>query len=50
MEQAFGTLKRQFGGERAKYMTMPKVEGEMHLKAIGMNMFKAFNMSRMQAA
>lgn len=50
VEQVFGTLKRQFGGGRARYMTIPKVEGEMHLKAIGMNMLKAFNMSRMQAA
>ena len=31
-------------------MTIPKVEGEMHLKAIVMNMLKAFNMSRMQTA
>ena len=50
VERTFGTLKRQFGGDRARYMTMQKVEGEMHLKAIVMNMLKAFNMSQMQTA
>ena len=50
VERSFGTLKRQFGGGRARYMTMQNVEAEMHLKAIGMNLLKAFNMSRMQTA
>ena len=50
VEQAFGTLKRRFKSRRARYRTSARVEGEMTLKAIGMNMLKAINMSRKQSA
>lgn len=40
-EQGFGTLKRKFKFTRASYLTTPKVQGQMALKAIAFNLLKA---------
>ena len=41
VEQCFGTLKRLFGIERASYLTAAKVQGQLTLKSICMNLLKA---------
>lgn len=43
IEQSFGTMKRKFHAERARYMTRLKVEAEMTWKAITVNLLKAAN-------
>lgn len=43
VEQAFGTLKRKFGMKRASYMGAQKVNAQMTLKAMCMNLLKAAN-------
>lgn len=43
VEQGFGTLKRRFKFTRASYVTVPKVQGQMTLKAIAFNLLKASN-------
>jgi IS5 family transposase len=44
VEQTFGTLKRLFKFTRASYKTTLKVEGQMRLKAMCLNLLKASNM------
>jgi IS5 family transposase len=41
VEQCFGTLKRKFQFQRARYFGLQKVEGQMCLKAICFNLLKA---------
>lgn len=43
VEQCFGTAKRLFRMARASYMTTPKVNGQIILKSICMNLTKAVN-------
>jgi len=43
IEQGFGTLKRRFNFFRASYLTLPKVHGQMVLKAITFNLLKGLN-------
>lgn len=43
VEQGFGTLKRKFKFTRASYLTTPKVQGQLALKAIAFNLLKASN-------
>lgn len=43
VEQTFGTLKRRFKFFRASYMTKVKVEAQLRLKAICINLLKAIN-------
>jgi IS5 family transposase len=41
VEQAFGTMNRQFGLARARYMTAAKVQAQMVWAGLGMNLLKA---------
>ena len=41
VEQAFGTMKRQFGLARARYMSTAKVQEQMVWAALWMNLLKA---------
>jgi len=41
VEQTFGTLKRRFSFNRARYLTRRKVEGEAILKSICLNLIKS---------
>lgn len=43
VEQFFGTLKRKFGFDRARYMTTAKVNAQMLLKGMCANLLKAAN-------
>jgi IS5 family transposase len=43
VERCFGTLKRQFGMHRARYYGVEKVNGQLLLKAMCMNLLKAVN-------
>ena len=43
VEQSFGTLKRLFKMGRASYMGTAKVNGQMLIKAMCMNLLKAAN-------
>ena len=43
VEQGFGTMKRQFGLSRARYMTTVRVQAQMCWAALGMNLLKAHN-------
>lgn len=45
VEQAFGTLKRKFHMNRASYMGLRKVEGQLVIKAMCFNLLKALNMT-----
>jgi IS5 family transposase len=42
-ERCFGTLKRQFGMHRARYYGVEKVNGQLLLKAMCMNLLRAVN-------
>jgi len=44
VEQCFGTLKRRFQFQRARYVGLKKVEGQMCLKAICFNLLKAYRL------
>lgn len=44
VEQCFGTLKRRFGMQRARYRSLEKVESELWWKAICFNLLKAERM------
>jgi IS5 family transposase len=44
VEQCFGTLKRRFQFQRARYFGLNKVEGQMCLKAICFNLLKAYRL------
>lgn len=43
IEQSFGTIKRKFGFSRASYMGVKKVQTQMIMKAICLNLLKAAN-------
>ncbi|MDD3765172.1 MAG: transposase [Nevskiales bacterium] len=43
VERAFGTMKRQFGLNRARYFGVRKTEAQFAYAAINMNLLKAAN-------
>jgi len=44
VEQCFGTIKRRFNFNRASYIGLAKVEGQLYLKAICYNLLKGVRM------
>ena len=44
IEQCFGTIKRRFKFERASYIGLKKVSGQLTFKAMCYNLLKALNM------
>lgn len=45
VERTFGTLKRQFMMHRADYTSLLKVEGQLRIKALCLNLLKAANVA-----